>query len=198
MSDLPAPLPDPSESQPRPESGPKDEDRCVVPPHDSPRTETPALEMALAATEGLSDEQRKVMAYLAAGHSIAKAARFGRVSRRTVYRWFKDDADFCAVYNAWQRELTESAKTRLLAMADDAPKNAPRWKNSTANAARRTRSSSRSSSPNGENASVKRRKAAGRMAKFQNRGQGPSPNPIRLNPRNPRMIPTSRPDDSHA
>ena len=120
MSDFPTPLPDPSESQPRPESGPKDKDRCVVPPDDSPCTETPALEMALSATEGLCDEQRKVMAYLAAGHSIAKAARFGRVSRRTVYRWFKDDADFCAVYNAWQRELTESAKTRLLAMADDA------------------------------------------------------------------------------
>lgn len=46
------------------------------------------------------------MAYLAAGHSNARAARFGRVSRRTVYRWFKDDADFCAVYNAWPRELT--------------------------------------------------------------------------------------------
>jgi hypothetical protein len=111
MSQTPDPLPDPS--QPVVES-----DRLPTP--DPLARNTPAAEMARAAAEGLSDHQRKVMVYLAAGNSIAKAARFGHVGRRTVYRWIKQDANFCAVYNAWRRELTESAKTRLLAMADDA------------------------------------------------------------------------------
>ena len=124
MSELPAPLPDPSQSQPPVDSSPGDppipSSGSIVPPHDSPRIETPAAAMATAAAEGLSDHQRKVMTYLAAGNSIAKAAHLGQVNRRTVYRWLKEDANFCAVYNAWRKELEQSAKTRLLAMADDA------------------------------------------------------------------------------
>ena len=111
MSQTPDPLPDPL--QPVVES-----DRLPIP--DPLAKNTPAAEMARAAAEGLSDKQRNVMIYLAAGHSIAKAARSGHVGRRTVYRWLKEDAGFAAVYNAWRRELTESAKTRLLAMGDDA------------------------------------------------------------------------------
>lgn len=124
MSELPAPLPDPSQSQPPVDSSPGDppipSSGSIVPPDDSPRIETPAAAMASAMPEGLSDHQRKVMTYLATGHSIAKAAHLGKVNRRTVYRWLNDDAQFCAVYNAWRRELEQSAKTRLLAMADDA------------------------------------------------------------------------------
>lgn len=119
MSDCPAPVPDPSQSQPQPESVPVVQERYVIPPLDLPG-QIPGAEMGLAMAEGLSDEQWKVMSYITAGHSTAKSARFGRVSRRTVYRWLKDDANFCAAYNAWRRELMESAKTRVLAMADDA------------------------------------------------------------------------------
>ena len=111
MSRTPDPLPDPL--QPVVES-----DRLPIP--DPLAKNTPAGEMARAAAEGLSDNQRNVMIYIAAGNSIAKAARSGRVGRRTVYRWLKEDANFCAVYNAWRRELAQSAQTRLLAMADDA------------------------------------------------------------------------------
>ena len=123
MSDLPAPLPDPSqpESQaefmadrePGPQPGP-------VPSHESPDVEMLAAQITRGSAAGLSDSQRTVMTYLAAGNSIAKAARLGNVNRRTVFRWLKDDAHFAAVYNAWRKELEQSAKTRALAMCDDA------------------------------------------------------------------------------
>ena len=123
MSDLSAPLPDPSEPQPQGQPSPEVRppiEAWPAPSPQSPDVDTPAVQMARAAAEGLSDSQRTVMTYLAAGNSIAKAARIAQVTRRTVHRWLKEDAEFCAVYNAWRRELTESAKTRALAMSDDA------------------------------------------------------------------------------
>lgn len=82
--------------------------------------ETPAAQMAQAAAEELGGVQRRVMSLLAAGNSVAKAAQLGQISRGTVYRWLREDPAFRAVYNAWQRELVQSARGRLLALADDA------------------------------------------------------------------------------
>lgn len=134
MSQTPAPVPDPSQPQPQSQASPERPPEGMsepsadlsqlgtrpVPPHDSPNVQTPAADMALAAAEGLTENQRTVMSHLAAGYSIAKAARSAKLSRRTVHRWLEEDVEFCAVYNAWRRELERSARSRLLAICDDA------------------------------------------------------------------------------
>ena len=77
-------------------------------------------DVAPASLETLSDAQRNAMKYLVAGNSISDAARFSQVTRRTLYRWLKDDPNLRSVYNAWRRELIESARTRLLTITNDA------------------------------------------------------------------------------
>jgi len=123
MPDLPIPSPDSSQPRSQAEFMAEPVSRaqpCPVPSHESADVDTAAAQMARGSAEGLSDSQRAVMTHLAAGNSIAKAARLGKVNRRTVFRWLKDDAHFAAVYNAWRKELEQSAKTRALAMCDDA------------------------------------------------------------------------------
>lgn len=109
MSELPASLPEPSDSSDSSQPSPA----CLP-------VETPAAQMAQSAAEELSGHQRRVMSLLAAGNSVAKSAQLAQVGRRTVYRWLKEDATFRAVYNAWRRELVQSARTRMLTLADDA------------------------------------------------------------------------------
>jgi hypothetical protein len=68
----------------------------------------------------LSESQRRAMGMLLSGASMVASARAAGVTRLTLYRWMKNDADFRAVYNAWQADALLSAKTKLLALADRA------------------------------------------------------------------------------
>ena len=69
-------------------------------------------------TTRLTPAQQMALHHLAAGASIRDAANKAGVGRRTLHRWMRDDPDFAAAYNAWRRELIDSA--RALAMTDDA------------------------------------------------------------------------------
>ena len=48
------------------------------------------------------------------------AAQQAGVDRRTLHRWLHDDPHFAAAFNAWRRELLNSARARALAMTDTA------------------------------------------------------------------------------
>lgn len=68
----------------------------------------------------LTAAQQLALHHLAAGASIRDAANKAGVGRRTLHRWMRDEPDFAAAYNAWRRELIDSARARALAMTDDA------------------------------------------------------------------------------
>jgi hypothetical protein len=70
--------------------------------------------------EGLSGAQETALAALPAGGTFVKAAAEAGVSRVTVYRWVRDDPHFQAAYTAWQQEAAESARARLVKLADKA------------------------------------------------------------------------------
>jgi hypothetical protein len=68
--------------------------------------------------EGLSGPQETALAALRAGGTFVKAAEEAGVNRTTVYRWVHGDPNFRAAYNAWQQEAAESARARLVKLAD--------------------------------------------------------------------------------
>src|SRR5579863_10295499 len=70
--------------------------------------------------ELLSGEQQTALAELAKGQTFKDAAQAAGVHRVTVYRWMKSHAAFRAAYNAWEQEVRESARSRLLAAAENA------------------------------------------------------------------------------
>lgn len=70
--------------------------------------------------EGLTGAQETALAALRAGGTFVRAAEEAGVSRVTVYRWVRDDPHFQAAYNAWQQEAAESARARLVKLADKA------------------------------------------------------------------------------
>jgi hypothetical protein len=70
--------------------------------------------------DGLGDEQQVAFAALRAGRSFAQAAEEADVNRTTIYRWVHGDPRFRAAYNAWKREMAESAHVRMLKLADKA------------------------------------------------------------------------------
>ena len=51
---------------------------------------------------------------------MVAAAKSAGVTRKTLYRWLHHDPKFQAAYNAWQLDAITSARSRLLAMTDDA------------------------------------------------------------------------------
>ena len=69
---------------------------------------------------GMSTAQETALAALRGGSSFPKAAEEAGVSRATVYRWVQRDPAFRAAYNAWQRELADSAHARLLKLSERA------------------------------------------------------------------------------
>jgi len=78
-------------------------------------------ELALAQrAEELPAKQREAMEALKLGKSFPQAAEAAGVNRATVYRWLQADPHFKAAYNAWQRELSESAHSRLLKLTEKA------------------------------------------------------------------------------
>jgi transposase-like protein len=70
--------------------------------------------------EGLGQTQEAALAALRTGSTYRQAAEAAGVSRPTIYRWMQSDPHFRAAYNAWKQEQTESARGRLLKMADQA------------------------------------------------------------------------------
>jgi hypothetical protein len=82
--------------------------------------EVEVLRSGEGAALALSEVQRRAMEMLLSGASMVASARAAGVTRLTLYRWMKNDADFRAVYNAWQADALLSAKTKLLALADRA------------------------------------------------------------------------------
>jgi hypothetical protein len=72
------------------------------------------------ATNALSDAQHSALVALHSGCSFVRAAEAAGVNRTTLYRWVQGHAAFRAAYNAWQREMTESARARLLKLTDRA------------------------------------------------------------------------------
>jgi len=70
------------------------------------------------APSSLTETQLGVLSELAKGQSIALAARAAGVSRGTVFRWIKSDPDFQAAYHTWRALLIESARARVLTLAE--------------------------------------------------------------------------------
>ncbi len=78
------------------------------------------IALASEPREQLSPAQSKAMEMLASGHTIAIAAESAGVARSTIYRWLKGDAAFVAAFNAWQQDMLDTARGRLLALTDTA------------------------------------------------------------------------------
>lgn len=74
----------------------------------------------LVRVEELGQKQETALAALRGGSSFPQAAEAAGVGRATVYRWMQSDPHFRAAYNAWQQEQAESARARLLKLADQA------------------------------------------------------------------------------
>ena len=70
--------------------------------------------------EKLSTEQAAVLRAIMNGKTLSDAAKAGGVTRATVYRWQRQNPQYIAALNAWQQQTTDSARNRLLAMADKA------------------------------------------------------------------------------
>jgi hypothetical protein len=75
-------------------------------------------EQAESLTARLTPAQQRALASVTGGSTIKSAAEGAGVSRATLYNWIERDPDFRAAYNAWQRELRESARARLLKAAE--------------------------------------------------------------------------------
>ncbi len=75
-------------------------------------------------SEQLSPAQARAIEMLASGHTVATAAEAVGVGRTTIYRWLKGDAAFVAAFNAWQQDMLDTARGRLLALTDTPS----RWK----------------------------------------------------------------------
>jgi hypothetical protein len=69
---------------------------------------------------GLSSAQELALAALRGGGTFVRAAEQAQVSRMTLYRWLRGNPQFRAAFNAWQEEAVESARTRLIKLADQA------------------------------------------------------------------------------
>lgn len=68
--------------------------------------------------EGLGQTQEAALAALRAGSTFRNAAEVAGVGRCTIYRWMQSDPHFRAAYNVWKLEQRESARGRLLKLAD--------------------------------------------------------------------------------
>jgi hypothetical protein len=78
----------------------------------------PAFSPEEAKAFALSREQRRAIEMMLNGSTLGVAASAAGVTRMTLYRWLKHDANFQAAYNAWQQDALVAARTRLLALTD--------------------------------------------------------------------------------
>jgi hypothetical protein len=100
-------------------AGPRDESDTI--PTDGadvvPQAVSPvSLDEAMSLS--LSPPQRMAIQLLTSGKSLVAAATAAGVNRTTLYRWLKGDAAFVAAYNAWQRDVRDTARGRILALSD--------------------------------------------------------------------------------
>ncbi len=106
-------------------------DRTPSPADQTKRTTSAARRRATAAVprlvgppdrgaDGLSAAQRRALDRMAAGDTAKAAAAAAGVSRQTVHNWLGGDPAFRAAYHAWQADAVETARARLLALADAA------------------------------------------------------------------------------
>jgi hypothetical protein len=79
-----------------------------------------AVSAAEAMTLELSGAQRTAIERLTCGSTMVDAATAAGVSRMTLYRWLKNDVQFQAAYNAWQRDAIATGRGRMLGITDAA------------------------------------------------------------------------------
>ena len=68
----------------------------------------------------MSPNQIAALSALLSGGSRQEAAEAAGVNRTTLYRWFREDTDFVAEYNAGRRALLEGAEARAMNVAQKA------------------------------------------------------------------------------
>jgi len=71
-----------------------------------------------AISLSLSPPQRMAIQLLTSGKSLVAAATAAGVNRTTLYRWLKGDPAFVAAYNAWQKDVRDTARGKILALSD--------------------------------------------------------------------------------
>jgi len=76
------------------------------------------VSMAEATSMELSPPQQTAIQLLTSGHTLVASATAAGVSRMTLHRWLKGDAAFSAAFNAWQKDVLDTARGRLLALTD--------------------------------------------------------------------------------
>lgn len=93
---------------------------------DAPAVTEPAASVetfaAVSATEALmlalTPPQRTAIERMTHGETRVAAASAAGVSRATLNRWLSTDAAFQAAYNAWQKDVLDTARARLLSVTD--------------------------------------------------------------------------------
>ena len=71
-------------------------------------------------SEGMRPKKRTAFEALRGGNTFRQAAEAAGVNRATLYRWVQLDPKFRAAYNAWQLEIVESSRSRLLTFVEQA------------------------------------------------------------------------------
>jgi transposase len=74
------------------------------------------------APASISAQQEQAIGLMVAGTSATDAAARVGVSRATLYRWQREAPQFIAAWNGWRRDVSQSARSRLLNLAEDAVK----------------------------------------------------------------------------
>ena len=64
--------------------------------------------------------QRTVLELMMLGVGIVLAGKLAKVHRGTIHRWMHHDEHFRAAIQTWQQRRTMSARSRMIAAADDA------------------------------------------------------------------------------
>jgi len=77
-----------------------------------------AVSAAEAMTLSLTPPQQKAIRLLTSGHTLVASATAAGVNRTTLYRWLKGDAAFLAAFNAWQKDVLDTTRGRILALSD--------------------------------------------------------------------------------
>ncbi len=83
------------------------------------KVEPTKVEPAIA-DDSLTPTQRQAIESLSRGRSFKSAASAAGINRRTLYRWLHEDHAFRAAYYSWKAEIQESARARLLSLANAA------------------------------------------------------------------------------
>ena len=94
-------------------------------PHSIAEHEEFGIELAIPTDASqelvrLRQRQRTVLEILMIGKSIRAAGQLANVSRATIYRWMKTDAQFKSALQAWQERAQTTARSKLLCATEKA------------------------------------------------------------------------------